>query len=263
MAIIDVHAHILPAIDDGSKNMGTTRCMLRMAYGQGIRAIIATPHYTRHRWHTRPEQIRELAEQVQKEADRITPGMKIYAGQEINYFDGMDEYLAQGRLLTLADSRFVLVEFFPSVPWSQMETAVRRLTLAGYTPVIAHAERYECLYSGDKLRALKDAGSYVQMNYQSLTASGFLSDIWSLKERNWCRKALLEGCVDFLGTDMHGLRHRPPRCEEACGWIKNKAGEDVYQRLTEENPTRIINDGESLRERIQKIMAGDNNNFQE
>lgn len=255
MAIIDVHAHILPGLDDGSPNFGITRRMLRMAYRQGMGGIIATPHYMKHRWHSRPEQIRELVSLVQKEANRITPGLTIYPGQEINYFDGMEEYLEKGKLLTLADSRFVLTEFFPSSSWSQIENAVRKLILAGYIPVIAHGERYECLRKDDRLLSLRESGAYIQMNYQSLIYTENFLDVRGLKERNWCRKVLQEGCIDFLGTDMHGLKHRPPKCEDACEWMKNRAGEEIYLRLTEKNPMKIISDGLLLKTRIQQIMV--------
>lgn len=214
--------------------------MLKKAYGQGIRAIIATPHYMRQRWRTDPEQVRKLVSEVQKEADRVTPGMIIYPGMEIHYFSGMAEALTDGKLLTLADSRFVLTEFLPSVSFIQLEQAVRELILSGYKPVLAHVERYHTLQQGDHLRKIKEMGAYIQMNYRSLVHTDGLFDLNGIKERNWCRNMLLDGLVDLLGTDMHGIRHRAPECEEALEWIRKKAGEEFLRHITEENPQMII-----------------------
>ncbi len=241
MSIIDVHAHILCGLDDGSKNMGTTRRMLKRAYEQGVRDIIATPHYTKHRWKTSPENIRELIGSVQKEADRITPGLAIHPGMEIYYFSGMEKALASGTLLTLADSRYVLIEFHPATAYSQIEAAVRELSLCGYIPVLAHAERYQGLRYGDHLRYIREMGARIQMNYRSLVHTDGVLDIRGIRERSWCRGVLLDGLVDFLGSDMHGMKHRPPEYEKAEQWICGKIGEDGFRQLSEINPHLILN----------------------
>ena len=75
--IIDVHSHILPGIDDGSRRMWETRELLKQAYGQGIRGVIATPHYHRGKHYVDPDGILELVGKVQAEADRLFPDMKI------------------------------------------------------------------------------------------------------------------------------------------------------------------------------------------
>lgn len=240
MSVIDVHAHILCGVDDGSKNMGTTRRMLKRAYEQGVRAIIATPHYTKQRWRPSPAQIRRLICDVQEEADRITPGLTIYSGMEIYYHSGMEKGLLSGKLLTLADSRYVLIEFHPSVAYSQIEAAVRELSLSGYIPVIAHVERYQCLRQGSHLSNIREMGGRIQMNYCSLVHTNGMFDVRGVRERSWCRKVLAGGMVDLLGSDMHGMNHRPPEYEAAARWISGKLGEDILQQLTEENPRRIL-----------------------
>lgn len=86
--IIDVHSHILPGIDDGARRMWETRELIKQAYGQGIRTIIATPHYHRGKHYIDPDGILELARKVQREADQLFPDLNIYAGQELIYLTG-------------------------------------------------------------------------------------------------------------------------------------------------------------------------------
>lgn len=168
--------------------------------------------------------------------------LELYRGQEIQYFEGMVEMLREGKLLTLAGSRYVLTEFLPTSSWSQIERAVRELTMAGYLPVLAHIERYQCLREKGRLEELMKKGAYLQMNYGSLTK---LSHFWKIRERldrRWCRRTLLAGYISFLGTDMHGNRHRVPNSAKAIAWIRKKGGSELARQLSIENPEKIILD---------------------
>lgn len=234
MGMIDIHAHILPGIDDGPETMEETQKMLLKAFEQGIRSIIATPHFFRKHYEPDVARIYELVDAVQAEADVLTPGLTIYSGQEIMYFYEIEEYLSEHKLLTLAGSRYVLIEFQPTVVYSRLELALRKIIFAGYIPVLAHAERYFCLRRNDRLQELSAAGMRMQMNYGSLETGTNFSD------RRWCRKMILENQFDFLSTDMHGITHRSPDCESALEWLRRKAGEERLRELTVENPSILL-----------------------
>ena len=78
------------------------------------------------------------------------------------------------------------------------------------------------------------------MNYGSLTK---LSHFWKIRERldrRWCRRTLLAGYISFLGTDMHGNRHRVPNSAKAIAWIRKKGGSELARQLSIENPEKII-----------------------
>lgn len=132
--------------------------MLRKAFEQGIRSIIATPHYFRRHYEPEVRQIYELVSAVQAEADTLTPGLRIYPGQEIMHFYEIEEFLLEKKVITLAGTRYVLIEFLPSVVYSRLELAMRRMIFAGYIPVLAHAERYFCLRKNGRLEELAAAG---------------------------------------------------------------------------------------------------------
>lgn len=99
--IIDVHAHIIPKADDGSRYLGETRFMLKEAYAQGIRSVIATPHYLHRHNKMSAGQILDALEKVKKMAGEIAPDLTIYSGEELFYHDGIVEALQSGRALSL------------------------------------------------------------------------------------------------------------------------------------------------------------------
>ena len=139
MKIIDVHAHILPGVDDGSENWNESIEMLRMAYEQGIRTIIATPHY--HQGQD-IERLKETTGILRQEAQKLDPEYGIFLGQELMDSEGILDELRKGRALTMAGSRYVLIEFLPNVSYSRLYQRLRQLQGAGYIPILAHAERY-------------------------------------------------------------------------------------------------------------------------
>ena len=101
--IIDVHAHILPGVDDGCRYIGETIELLKLAYEQGVRGVIATPHYVRGHNRADADRLREKMQLLREKAAVSLPEMKLYQGQEILYFDGVTEKLASGEILTLGD----------------------------------------------------------------------------------------------------------------------------------------------------------------
>lgn len=229
--IIDVHAHILPGVDDGSRSWEETRWMLWCAFSCGIRAVIATPHYSRRQ---DTERLRELAGQMQQLAHRISRDFQIYLGQEILYFNGLEEELEKKKALTLAGSRFVLVEFRPEADYGSIYQAMRRLLTAGYYPVAAHVERYRALREGGRLEELKEIGCLLQMNYHSLEGSSLGKNV------RWCRKQVAEGRIDLLGTDAHRRDCRTPDISESLKWLEGRVQEQRLEKMTRGNVLRLL-----------------------
>lgn len=116
--IIDTHSHILPGIDDGAGSWKEALCMLKTAQAQGIRRVIATPHWGGPFGYTDPVQIRELCFTLQEKARRHNISVKIYQGQEVMYTEEAADRIANGEILTLADSRYVLAEFYQGIGYS-------------------------------------------------------------------------------------------------------------------------------------------------
>lgn len=237
--IIDIHAHILPGVDDGASDWEEARQMLQCTYAQGIRTVIATPHYSHRQDVLR---LRKLAGQLDEEAKAIAPDFDIYLGQEILYFDSMVERLKEGHALTMAGSRHVLVEFMPEVPYKKLYQAVRNVLLSGYYPVIAHVERYRALRDEGQMEELEETGCLMQMNYRSLQGGLFDQDA------RWCKRQVLDGRIQFLGTDMHHEDHRTPEIEKSLRWLNGHVEERLLGSLVRGNAEKILKTG---------ILAGD------
>ena len=218
--IIDIHAHILPGVDDGARDMEESVRMLQEAAEQGITGVIATPHDSRRRVPSGyPALLAELQERIQ---DRC-PGFTLWLGQETCYHEGLAERMKAGQAFTMAGSRYVLIEFDPGVSYHQLVRGLRQLTEKGYWPILAHIERYRCLKESGT-GELRSMGCKLQMNYESLAGS------WLSAEVRWCRRQVTQGAVDFLATDMHRLDHRPPRTQGAFSWLEGHvSGEDLLR----------------------------------
>lgn len=113
--LFDIHCHILPAIDDGSKSMEETEKMLRMARKERIGTILATPHYNCEREPGFYKRCHNVYEKVCKMIREKNLGIQLYLGNEIFYSSGVLEALKRGEALTLNHTKYVLVEFAPYV----------------------------------------------------------------------------------------------------------------------------------------------------
>jgi len=143
--VVDIHSHILPGIDDGAKNMQETIEMIDIAVEEGIDVIIATPHYEIGIDPEFLKKYQEVYNDVLQYIESHEIPLQLYQGNEIYYSESIPELLQSGNIHTMNGSRYVLVEFLPSVEYSSMERAFRKLLYAGYWPILAHTERYMAL----------------------------------------------------------------------------------------------------------------------
>lgn len=170
----DIHTHILPGIDDGAKDWGMTEKMLRMACEQGIRTIVATPHNYPGEPKQENERIRGLCKEADALAKRIEPAMQVLPGNEVYYREGIIREIEREHILTLADSRYLLVEFHPESYQREIIRGLRELTENGYLPVIAHVERVGVLFENRKnLEEALKTGCYLQTNCKKPSGRSF------------------------------------------------------------------------------------------
>lgn len=229
--IIDIHAHVLPGMDDGARDMEEACALLCKAAAQGILAVVATPHDTGGR---NREELTGIAGQIKEEVCRTYPGFNLYVGQEAFYHEGLSGELRTGEALTMVGSRYVLVEFHPSVSYGNLYRGIRAIFAGGYRPVLAHMERYQCLRREENLHGLTRAGCLFQMNYSSLQGGMFDPEV------RWCRRQVLAGRIDLLGTDMHRIDYRPPDIIGAMKWLEHHVEERRLSSMTWEKPLEII-----------------------
>lgn len=233
---MDMHCHCLPGIDDGAKTMEESLQMLKQAYADGIRTVIATPHYHHRRGHAPKEVILEKVQQVQEAISKTCPDLKIYAGNELHYSSSLPERIADEEVCTMAGSRYVLIEFAPEVEYKDMRNALRRIQTQGAWPILAHIERYFCLVKKPALaEELADMEVYLQVN-----ADGVLGN-YGRKEKSLIKKMFAKGLISFVATDAHDTEHRKQVLSEAAAYITKKFGEDVAEQVFFTNQQKVVN----------------------
>ena len=202
--MIDIHAHILPGVDDGSDSLETSIALLQEEIRNGVTTVVATPHYCPLRGFTcsveeLTEAHRLLCEEVQKRQLPIT----VLLGQEIysSDLDAVADKLDEGRLLTLNGSRFVLLEFSMIKQPDNLLELLYTLSVRGYQVIVAHPERYRWMNRAIAAR-MKEEGCLFQMN-----AASYYS--FSMGYRCRCRWLLHEGQIDMVAGDIHQNRTLP------------------------------------------------------
>ena len=234
---IDIHSHILPGVDDGPGSMEQTIRMLHMAAEERITTIIATPHYVFGRKNHPVDVLRDIADQVQQQAYEIDKSFRIFLGNEINYSESVVEDLKEGKALTLAGSRYVLVEFPYGIDFKSMYHGMSKLIYSGYIPILAHVERYYLIHrKPDMVNELIRMGCYIQMNSNSI-----IGGLLNIKV-SYNRKLLQKDMVHFISSDCHSDRVRVPIMQTAVNHLLRKFDDEHIDRIFIHNPTKILED---------------------
>lgn len=236
--MIDLHCHVLPAVDDGARSLEEALHMCRLAAADGCTAMIATPHQRRPEWwNGERDKLSELADEL---ARAVPPGFSVHLGGEVHVdselLSAVDRFEESG-ILPLAGSRYLLIEF----PWSYGEAQaielVYELGVAGWRPVVAHPEFIPWLADDPGLLArLVERGAMVQV-----TAMSVAGDFGRRPQRS--THALLEAdLVHFVASDSHDTRNRPPGLRRAREVIAGRWGEERAERLTLDHPLAVVED---------------------
>lgn len=233
--MIDMHCHVLPALDDGSQSMEQTLGMLRIAQREGIEAMIVTPHYKQGHHNASPERILERIGAVREAALAEEIDIPLYPGNEILYYDGVEEVLSRDGVHTLNGTDRVLVEFYPNVEYLYLRGALDSIRAEGYIPVLAHVERYECMVKdASRVRELVGLDAEIQINASS--AAGKLGR----GIRHFLYGILDEELVTYVGTDAHNTDGRAPEYRECYQALAKRLPETYLREIFYENALTII-----------------------
>lgn len=230
---VDMHCHILPYVDDGANDMEEAIKMLKMEYAQGVRTIIATPHFRYKMFETPREEIIRQFLLLREEAKNIGSGIEMYLGCEFHANMEMTRLLREKKVSSMGGSKYVLTEFSGAAPFSYIRERIAALVSAGYKPIIAHIERISCLRKDfGAIEELVELGAKVQVNTESIT-NGFTT-------KRFCRKLMQEDLLHFVGTDCHGSAYRVPRMKDAYQYVLKKFGKEYADEIFINNPRDIV-----------------------
>lgn len=241
MDFADIHIHLLSGVDDGAKSEEEMFFILDAAYQTGTRVLCCTPHFHPGYFGDNYNKIAVAFETLSDYVKRTYPDLLLYLGNELRYEPGSIAWLRQGVCRTVNDSRYVLVDFFEAAPEKVIRNGINALLNAGYSPILAHAERYRALHG--KTSAIYEFwrnGVVIQADTQSLFRGfGFLV-------QRQCRKLLSLNLIDIFSTDAHNCTSRPPEMLECFNYIKKKYSENYATALCRDNALCLIR-GESIR----------------
>lgn len=228
--MIDVHCHILPAVDDGSRTDEQSFIMLEEEVRQGVTDIVCTPHF-RADYRTKHGRIETAFKTFKRKAAERKIPINLYLGQEIYCFNGVEKMIESGGLFTMNGTPYVLMEFSFNRVCDIAET-VYTLKNKGYIPIVAHIERY--FYADIALaEEVKETGGLIQINAESLC--GF----FNFKYKRKVMTLLQAGLVDFVASDFHFKRKN--RLAKAYAIVKKKFGEETAEKLFVTNAKPIVN----------------------
>lgn len=243
--MIDIHCHLIPSVDDGSQNIETTLKMLEMAASDGIRGIIATPHFIRDRFEVPYGEMKEKINKINRIIEEKGIEIKIYAGQEIMLHKNTIDDLDDGLLGGLNGSEYYLFELNPLKFDKRLTEVIYELTLHGVVPVIAHPERYKYIIENiERINRLIDEGCLFQLN------AGSIEGVFGRDVKKCAKKLLKAGVYDFIGSDAHGINNRNTKLKSSIEKQRKKMREELYT-LLENN--RAMLEGEYGRKRKKKV----------
>ncbi len=200
--ITDIHSHVVPGVDDGSPDIETSVDLLSHMADWGLTRIFASPHSTQDTFENTPQSITQPAAELARAVDE--KGLSIELSTHMEY--RLDEFFMKqfesDNLITLPGKYLLIENAFSNETWG-FESLLYKIRHAGYTPILAHPERYRYYSRSHRYRyaELHDYGLFFQVNLLSLAGH------YGKLERETAIYMLQHGLVQFVGTDLHRASH--------------------------------------------------------
>jgi protein-tyrosine phosphatase len=232
MGFIDIHCHILPGLDDGPEEPEESLEMARMAADDGITQIFATPHIMDGVYDNTTETITGALQALR---ERLSFDLEILPGADVRVTPEMLVGRDTSHLFPLGSSNYLLVELPTYTLPPNLQNLFFNLKRKGIEPVITHPERHMVLMGSlKKLRELKETGAFVQITAMSITG-GFGREV-----RRSSLAMLEKGLVDFVATDAHDTKRRPPVLSKAYEEVRKRFGDRTADRIFITNPGIVL-----------------------
>jgi protein-tyrosine phosphatase len=233
--MIDLHSHILPGIDDGAADVAVSLAMARMFVADGVTDLACTPHILPGLYLNTGPQIRVAVQNLQAELDQAGIPLRLTTGADVHMVPDLVAGLRSGRLLSLADTRYVLVEPPHHVPPQKFEEFFFNVLVSGYVPILTHPERLTWVSSHyPAIERMARSGVWMQITAGSLTGS------FGRSAQNLAERMLKDGCVHILATDAHDTMRRPPALSRGRDLAAKFVGAAEAEHLVVTRPRGIL-----------------------
>jgi protein-tyrosine phosphatase len=233
--MIDLHCHILPGIDDGAADLAVSLAMARAFVADGVTTVACTPHILPGLYHNTGPQIRLAVTALQSALDQEGIALRLVPGADVHVVPDFVGGLREGRLLTLADTRYVLVEPPHHTVPARLEDMFFGLLVAGYVPILTHPERLSWITAHyDIIQRLAHGGVWMQIT------AGSLAGTFGRQPRYWAERMLDEGSVHIIATDAHDSKRRPPILGHGRDLAEKRVGLTEAEHLVLTRPRGIV-----------------------
>lgn len=234
--MIDIHSHLIPNVDDGAKSPEETIELIKEAREAGITDIILTPHYIINSYEQNAETLILLKDKLQQIINSENINVNLHIGMEVYITDNLVEILKQNKILTLAGSKYLLMELPLNTNVQYLDMVIFRLIENNIIPIIAHPERYKFVQEDpSKVRELIDSGCLIQSNIGSILG------IYGKKAKKTIKYLLKNDLINFIATDTHRKNTIYPLLEKGIKKIEKITGKEKVKELTNLNAQRILN----------------------
>lgn len=237
--MIDIHTHILPNLDDGADSIEEAVAMAELAADSGTRGMVASSHGNLGEYSLRDyfSAFQQLRTAIKEEGISL----ELYSGMEVYMDENAVSRLKKQELLTLNNTRYVLIEFpFQEELWMANEY-LQALQENGYIPVVAHLERYACIQRHPQAAfEWAENGCVLQANKGSFLGS------FGNQVRDTAISLLAHNLVHVIASDAHSSGQRNPSMGNIARFLEKTVSERYRDVLLWENPLRILNGREIL-----------------
>lgn len=237
--MIDIHTHLIPSVDDGSKDVQTTFKALEEAEKVGFTDIILTSHYITDYYETKKDELVFWKENLQKVLGSKDKRIKLHSGMEIYISEKIDELMKQEKLLTLAGSKYILMELPMNTTINYLDYVIYFLETIGLKLIMAHPERYR--YVQEKPELVEEyikKGCLMQCNYGSILGN------YGNQAKNTMKHLLKKNLVHFIATDCHKSGSIYLEVPKAIKKIEKIVGHEKMRQITTTNQKKILNNEE-------------------
>lgn len=239
--VIDIHCHILPDFDDGASDLSESLAMVRSAVNCGVTAIVATPHFRGERESL--QQLNRLVSRYRQLAQAIAQAelpLRLYPGAEILCLPGTVEMAQRRELPTLGNTQYLLTEFFFDESLRFMEGTLDGISRCGYTPVVAHPERYEAIQRDPRvIEEWFRRGYVIQLNKGSVLGA------FGRRPQQAAQWLLGGGLAHIIASDAHSSYRRTTDMGPLREMLLERYPGDYVRVLLERNPERLVR-GEAM-----------------
>jgi protein-tyrosine phosphatase len=243
--MIDLHSHLLPGVDDGSRSLAQSVEVLKQFADEGVTDVVLTPHLKagdipaggEEAIRVRDERLAELRAAVPSE-------VRLHAGFEIMLDQPLPALALEDQRYALAGSRYYLVEFPLSVVGHLVADVLQAISARGLVPMVAHPERYY-LCSARSVDLWRSVGAAIQVDATAVTRPTGRGEL--------ARRLLAAGLADVLAADNHGDRRTMATGRR---FLEQHGAEEAAAWLTVENPRAVIGDGELMSVPKAKLKMG-------